>query len=199
MTKNALLIVVFLFHSMVVLSQEEEHPDVLATDSTWGKEFFEFPIRFAQKIAFSGIEDARFPKGWGDEESSEFWSYAFGWNIDREKAISEDDMEVNLQYYFDGLLGLEGASERDEKILKTRALFIQTETLGDRVFYIGKIKTFDTRFTKKPMTLHVQVEQQYCKQIGKTMVLFKFSPKPFDMGIWQKLEEVKLRDDLCEK
>jgi len=60
---------------------------LLETDSTWGKEIFEFPIRFAQEIKYKGYEEARFPKGWSNPDTITFWSYAFAWKIEKERGV----------------------------------------------------------------------------------------------------------------
>jgi hypothetical protein len=64
--------------------------------------------------------------------------------------------------------------------------------------YIGKITTFDKFFTKKIMTLNVQVEHHYCDHKNKSIIVFRFSPKLFDDPVWQTLKSVSLANDVCE-
>jgi hypothetical protein len=193
----AFSITILLFQSFVVLGQEEqEHPDILVTNDNWGKELFEFPISFAREIQYTGMEEARFPKGWGDSTSTEFWTYAFAWEINTDKALAEEDFETNLKYYFDGLLGLN--FDRKVKVTQTNANFIKKESANNKSWYIGKINTFDTRFTQKPMRLHVQAESHYCENEKKSIVLFKFSPKPFDHDVWKKLDGIQVKDGFCD-
>lgn len=190
-------IIVLLLQASMVFGQEElEHPDILVTNDNWGKELFQFPIRFAKEIQYTGMEEARFPKGWGDSTSTEFWTYAFAWEIETEEALAEADFEINLQYYFDGLLGLD--FDRKEKVTQTNANFIKKETSKNKSWYVGKIKTFDTRFTKKAMTLHVQALSHFCEKEKQSVILFKFSPKPFEHSVWDKLDGVKIKDGFCE-
>ncbi len=197
MTKEAILISLLLFQTTLVLGQEQEPSRIIAADSTWSSEFFEFPLGFAQEIDFKGLEEAIFPAGWGDEASPNFWTYAFAWKISLDKALTETDFEINLQYYFDGLLELSLAGNNKAPMPKTNALFVEKESSYGNTQYIGKIKTLDTRFTKRPMTLNVQVEQHYCPQTRQSVILFKFSPKTFESNVWLKLYEIKLRDVTC--
>lgn len=199
MIKKNLFIIILLSHSALVFSQEEEPEGITVANDTWGQEFFKFPLRFASNIAFEGMEDARFPKGWGDVNSHEFWSYVFAWKINVDKPLTETDMETNLQYYFDGLLTIDLSRTDLTDLQKTNAIFIQKETSSEDLLYTGKIKTYDTRFTKKPMTLHVRAEQHYCQQTKETIILFRFSPKGFEHKIWGKLAEVTLRHDMCNE
>ena len=102
--------------------------------------------------------------------------------------------QKNIQYYFDGLLGLDFYKINDVKTHKTNAVFIKKGNTQ----YIGKVKTVDTRYTKLPMTLNVLVVYYYCETQKKTIMVFRYSPKPFDNPVWETLNEVKLRADACE-
>ena len=193
----AISITILLFQSFIVFGQEElEHPDILVTNDNWGKELFQFPIRFASEIPYTGMEEARFPKGWGDSTHVEFWTYAFAWEIVTDEALVETDFEINLQHYFDGLLGL--SFDRKEKVIQTNANFLKKESSKNKAWYVGKIKTFDTRFTQKPMTLHVQALSHFCEKEKQSIILFKFSPKPFEHSVWKQLDGVKIKNGFCD-
>ena len=191
--KKIITISIFLF-SLVGFSQEKQDLEVFETDSTWIKEIIEFPIGFAQEIKYEGFEDLRFPQGWSKEDSPNFWSYVWAWSINDTEEVTTSDLEKNIQYYFDGLLGLDFYKIDDKPLRKTNAVFIKkTESQ-----FIGKVKTHDTRYTKKLMTLNVLVDTYYCKRENKTIIHFRFSPKPFDNTVWETLAEVKLKNDFCE-
>jgi len=192
MKKKLFTISLILFVGQV-FSLDEGIQEVFKTDSTWIKEIIEFPISFAQDIKYEGFEDLRFPQGWSKEDSPNFWSYVWAWKINNIEEVTTSELEKNIQLYFDGLLGLDFYKIEEKHVRKTNALFIKK----DDSHYVGKVKTFDTRYTKKPMTLNVLVENYYCKQEKKTMILFRFSPKPFGHDVWSKLNEVELRSDSC--
>lgn len=186
--------VLLMFYSIIAFGQDKQQLEVFEADSTWIKEIIEFPIGFAQEIKYDGFEDLRFPQGWSKEDSPNFWSYVWAWSIKDVGDITPSILETNIQYYFDGLLGLDLYKIDDKHVRKTNTVFIKK----DNSHYIGKVKTFDTRYTKKPMTLNVLVETHYCKQEKKRIIHFKFSPKPFEDNVWNTLNEVKLRSDVCK-
>lgn len=188
-------IILLLFFNISVLAQEERHLEVFKTDSTWIKEIIQFPIGFAQDIKYEGYEDLRFPEGWSKEESPNFWSYVWAWNIKGKEGVSERELEINIQYYFDGLLGLDFYKIDDKPLRKTNAVFIKKNESE----FIGKVNTHDTRYTKKPITLNVIVKTYYCKEENKTIIHFKFSPKPYEDKVWDTLAEVKLKDSICKE
>ena len=192
--KKHIVTILLLFFCILSYSQEEESLEVFTTDSTWIKEIIKFPINFAQDINYEGFEDLRFPQGWSNQESPNFWSYVWAWNINGIEKPSESDLEKNVQLYFDGLLGLDFYKINDVKTPKTNAVFIKKENKQ----YVGKVKTVDTRYTKLPMTLNVLVVYYYCETQKKTIMVFRYSPKPFDNPVWETLNEVKLRADACE-
>ncbi len=196
--RSTLLLIGILLHSMAIFGQEKETLNLLEIDSTWAKEIIEFPIGFAQEIKYEGFEDLRFPPGWSKHDSPNFWSYVWAWSINGIEEVTVQDLEKNIQYYFDGLLGLDFYKIDDKHLRKTNAVFIIKEDSNSNLQYVGKVKTFDTRYTKKPMTLHVEVKNYYCKQENKTIILFRFSPKEFKDSVWIKLKTVKLSDSSCK-
>ncbi len=171
--------------------------DLLETDSTWGKEIFHFPLSFAPEINFEGFEDARFPPGWGKIESNEFWSYTFAWSINLNKEPTTSELEVNLQMYFDGLMNVVN-KDKEVAIPKTSAIFHEKEKIGNNASFVGVVHIYDAFKTKKTITLNVSVEKNFCEQKNKSIILFRFSPKEFGDDIWQKLNKVKLRANMCD-
>jgi CubicO group peptidase (beta-lactamase class C family) len=182
MVKHTLIIILLLASSIILRGQEKEHLYFLETDSTWRKEMFLFPISFARDINYKGVEDARFPVGWEDQDSPNFWSYAFAWNIEHAETITGKDLEVDLQKYFNGLMGSDQTSVQLQK---------EGETANVAKF-TGMVKTTDAFFTQKPMTLNVKVEKIYCEEKKKSILVFRFSPKALGTKTWEKLQEVQL-------
>lgn len=191
--KHTLITILFIFQAVLLFSQDHEHVDLLETDTAWTKEIFPFPIGFAPDINYEGIEEARFPPGWGKVESPEFWSYVFVWNIKLDRELGERELEENLELYFDGLMH---GVNKDTSIIvpPTTALFLKK----DETSFVGKVRVYDAFRKQKLFVLHVHVEKRVCTQTKKTLVLFRFSPQEFDQEIWKKLKQVKLRAEVCD-
>ncbi len=176
--------------------KEVEKVSLLITESTWGKEVFTFPLRFAKEIKYEGFEEAHFPKGWRKEDSNEFWSYAFVWSINYNREITAKELETNLQIYFDGLMKSVN-KEKGKTLPKTVAKINKTVDSSGILNFSGTINIYDSFVTNKPLLLNVNVEKQDCKRIKKSLVLFRFSPKGFDNTIWLILKKIKLRENSC--
>lgn len=192
--KEIIKITIILF-SIVVFGQQEPHKELFKTDSTWIKEIIDFPISFAPDINYEGFEDLRFPQGWSKENSPNFWSYVWAWEIVDKGPITEEALEKNIQRYFDGLLGLEFYNIDGKYVRNSNAVFVKTKDAQ----YVGKVKTFDTRYTKAPMTLNVLATSYICTEEKKRIILFRFSPKPYNHEVWNTLKTVKLISRACSK
>jgi hypothetical protein len=191
--KVSIILFVFCF-PFICKSQhtEQKYKQILITDSTWDKEIIPFPINFAPQINFEGYEDAQFPPGWGKEESEEFWSYIFAWNISGVKTLTEEELTSNIKLYFDGLMDVVN-DDKSITIPPTAANFTK-QNIGK---YSGNVAVYDAFRSKKNITLNVLVEHHYCEQKKKTIVIFRFSPKSFDHTIWNMLMEAKLDEEYC--
>jgi len=195
--KNNILLLLFLASSITLIGQNKADLDLLITDDTWRKEAFPFPIPFAPEIDYTGYEEAQFAKGWSNPESDEFWTYSFIWHIDTEKELTEKELEINLQYYFDGLMKIIN-KDTSLTLPPTLALFIKKGNERGISTYQGKVKFYDAFFNKDLYELNIIVEQDFCRTKDKLNVLFKFSPKDFNDVIWEGLGKIRVNSEVCE-
>lgn len=193
--KHIITIVAFLFITFS-WSQEKQKVDLL-TAANWGQEIIHFPLHFAKEIKYEGVEDIRFAKGWSTIDSPEFWTYAFVWDINITKAPTEQQLEKDMQYYFDGLMKIVN-KDASFVVPKTSALFLKQESNLSVTKFIGKINVYDAFNTKKMINLYVSVAHYYCKQKKRSMLLFRFSPKEFKHSVWTKLNNIQLRSKVCD-
>jgi len=192
MKRIVLLLIYIVSFSITLTAQNELEPkqeklDLLVTDSIWTKEIFHFPIRFAPALNYKGIEEAQFPVGWSKKESPNFWSYIFVWDIEGNSVISEKELEADLKTYFDGLMNSQN----------TLTHFTIKESSNASVNYVGKVSFFDNLRTKTDISLNVRVTKQYCQKKNKSIIVFRFSPQEFEKEVWNTLERVRLRNDIC--
>ena len=177
--------------SLSFFSQEKEIKSLIKVDTTWAKEIFHFPISFAPRIPFEGFEEARFPlQGWSDENHPNFWSYAFAWNINLSKKITEDELEKYLKIYFDGL--------NRNNDFKTSASIQKIKTDNNVSNFKGKLIIYDRFTTKKSLNLNVLIESKLCERNQKSTILFKFSPKEFNHKTWEMMKKIELLNTVCD-
>lgn len=166
--------------------------ELLKTTEAWGKEFFAIPLHFAPDIDLKGREDARFPRGWNDTASPNFWTYAFAWKVNLNKELSLGEIEDYVKKYYDGLLS--GVNkEKDLELPKTTVYFKKTGK-GD---FKGNALIYDTFITRKPLVLNFTIEQRLCKN-GSSSVLFRISPQALDHDVWKDLNAIKIISNICD-
>ena len=166
-------------------------------DTDWGKEFFHFPLHFAEEISYEGVEEVVFPKNWIKPDSTDFWSYVFVWALENKKEITAEELERNLSLYFDGLMSVVSGKDASELMASTID-FEKNTTLSDSVNFTGTLNIYDAFATKEPITLNARVYSRHCDVKEQLVVLFRFSPKAYDHTIWEKLRTVKVRSTVCE-
>ncbi len=187
-----------MLHSMFLFAQNEKNENLIELDSTWGKEVFEFPIRFAQEIDYDGIAEVRFPpEGWRNPEHTFFWSYTYAWDITLQNDITSARLAADLELYFNGLNGVRNDDETDAR--KASVKLISEKTTGTGIAFSGQVKTYDRFATNKLITLQAKIESYNCIQKNRTILLFKFSPKAYDDIVWETLDAIKLIDSNCNE
>lgn len=173
---------------------QEKTTNLLIADSLWTKELFTFPIHFAPELNYVGVEEAYFPKDWSNQNSPDYWSYVFVWNIEGNVTINEAVLEHDLQFYFDGLMTVVN-KDKDFEVPKSTIVFLKNLDTS----YRGKLRLYNAFHTKRMMTLNALVSVSYCEGQDKTLVLFRFSPSDFDAEIWKTLLNITPRQNIFEK
>jgi CubicO group peptidase (beta-lactamase class C family) len=167
--------------------------DLLNTEDTWGKELFAIPLHFAPDIKLKGFEDARFPKGWNDIESPNFWTYAFAWKVNIDKELTLLEVEGYIKKYYNGLL--EGVNKEKDLVLPKTTLEISKNKDHD---FIGKATIYDTFITRKPLVLNFHIKQTYCDNSNKSIIVFRISPKDYNHEVWESLHKIRVRKNACD-
>ncbi|AXG68861.1 hypothetical protein KORDIASMS9_01078 [Kordia sp. SMS9] len=195
--KNRIFFIVSFLISFVNFAQELKPPDLLTSEASWGKEIIQMPIHFAPQIPYKGVEEIRFSPDWSKQDKDGYWSYVFVWDIDLKTLLTSQQLEIDVQYYFDGLMAVVN-KDKDKKLPKTVALFLKKEVKPNYVSFVGKLQIYNSFHTKDIMVLNCTVAQFYCPKKQKSIVLFRFSPKELEHNIWNELNAVTLAKKPCK-
>ncbi|MEL7001283.1 MAG: hypothetical protein AAFN93_00975 [Bacteroidota bacterium] len=190
------ILLLFVLFSFDLMAQDEVDKEYyLNASEDWRKELIPFPLGFAPSLAYEGVEDIRFSKGWADKQSEQFWSYKFVWYLDKDPVLTEDKLQTDFELYFDGLMSAvaNGKKIPADSITSTTALFINTS----EGIYRGKVKTFDAFFLEAPVTLNFNVRSLYCSERSKYLVYFEVSPQPLNHNIWKEMSTITVGGN-CE-
>ena len=197
MKKIIILFLLTVLYFSNSFSQEIKKENLIKLDSTWGKEMFPFPIRFAKNINYTGIAEVRFPpKGWRTPEDIFFWSYTYAWSINFNEKIIAKTLATDLEKYFDGLNDVRENNNTEQKATATITKIKRKKSI---TFFEGKVATYDHFATNKRFILNVKIESHFCKKKKRTVILFKFSPKAFHHEVWETMNKIELVENFCNK
>ncbi|WP_052172418.1 serine hydrolase [Psychroserpens jangbogonensis] len=168
--------------------------DLLKVDDTWVKEIITFPIGWAPKMTVNGFEELRFAPEWSNAKHEDFWSLVMAWKLITPTEITMDELQINLESYYDGLMTPNHWSKEFPKPSLELFDTIKTETSTE---FKGRMTIFDGFHTGEIITLNILGRQQLCKSTGKSIIVFKFSPKAYTEPIWKHLNNINLKDDSC--
>jgi len=168
----------------------------------WRMERNYFPAPYAPHVTLRGVEDIRFPAGWGDAKSEEYWSVAYLFWLDGGQKIDGDILQKNLKLYYDDLVP-GGLMRRNINFPKDKippsvvAIKKIKAEADDLETYTGTIEMLDY-MAQKPITLQYLVHVKSCPAQNKIPVFLEISPKPFDHPIWGVLKSMKEKF-VCEE
>ena len=192
-----LSVVILLSLSLVVVAQEKTQTSIVKADSTWSTEIIPFPIDWLPKLTIKGFEELRFSPNWSKPEHDEFWTLAMAWQLETTTEISIQDLEFNLHHYFDALMHPNHwAQEFPAPKLVLNAIKMRD---SDVAIIKGQLTFFDGFHTGKVITVNILGNQVLCEATGRSVILFKLSPKDYNEPIWDVLNEITINDAGCEK
>ena len=158
----------------------------------WNIERFTLPAAFAPQMDFKGVEELRFPPGWGDSTSDEYWSYAYLWWLNGNPVVNETSLKANLQALYTGLVGRNIVSRQiplnKQVPTNVRVRKIKTNP-GDLQTFEGETQMLDY-MTQKPMVLHLLIHEKDCVKEHHSAVFVEVSPRPLTHSTWKHLEQL---------
>jgi hypothetical protein len=175
-------------------------PYKLDLPNGWNMERFSLPAEFAVQMNLKGVEELRFPPGWGDSTSAQYWSYAYLWWLDGTTEINAVILQKNLQALYTGLVGRNIISRQIalSRQAPTSVTINKIKTAaGDAQTFQGQTHMLDY-MTQKPIVLNLLIHEKNCSTKNHTAVFVEVSPMPRMHAIWNDLEKL-FASFQCEK
>lgn len=134
-------------------------PEVLwPAPEGWRTERIPFPLDFAPSLTYKGYEELRFSPAFGKADQPLFFTYAFLWVIPADVELKRDAVERDLKVYFDGLMKAVAESNKfDGAFIDSKVSVTDAPQGPDRVTWNVQVETFDSFFTRKPISLVMHV------------------------------------------
>lgn len=147
----------------------------------WVSETFALPPDFAPGLP-TGTESLRFPPGWRDPSSENFWSYAFVMSIN-EPAPDADRVTELLKNYYDGLLSVFAFKKYGNVSIKPSRVELSQTSPNQ---YEAKMHLIDAFATFQPINVRVVVTT-IADTTGHSSVQIQISKQPKEHKIWRSL------------
>jgi hypothetical protein len=142
-----------------------------------------FPIQFAIRIPYTGVEEIHFAPGWGNVNSF-VWGGVVGM-----PNINTDVLQSQLIKYYNGLFKSNNNVEAGHgNITQCKLHQVKTDS-NDRETYEGKINTLNFK-TRRSISFYTLIHIRSNKVNNHAALLFEVSPRPYDENVWDKLNRV---------
>ena len=152
------------------------------TINDWARETIELPPGFAPDLP-SGVEELRFPPGWRDPDSGNFWSYAIVLRFDEPTPTTERLQEL-IDIYYTGLMSAFGVGHKPQSPPNEVEVTIE-QTSGHQ--HRGAMKLVDGFATFKPIVVNFRTNSRAISDT-ESLIEFRASPQPDNHDIWFDLE-----------
>ena len=140
----------------------------------WRSETIPFPLDFAPALAHRGVEELRFPPGFFDPASPEYWSYAFVWRLEDDPPIDAAALGSELTAYFRGLID---AVDKDKKISARETIVATAAVSAEPAGFTLTAHVFDAFGTGQAIDLGGHAARIACPG-GGAVWTFVLSPRP---------------------
>ena len=151
------------------------------TIDDWARETIPLPPGFAPDFP-SGVEELRFPPGWRNPDSDNYWSYAIEMKLD-EPAPSKDQLADLLKTYYTGLMEAFGVGRKPDS--PPNEVTVEIEELAPNT-YRATLHLIDGFSTLKPKSVLAQIETHPDTETTSTITI-RISPHPIHHEIWTDL------------
>jgi hypothetical protein len=155
----------------------------------WITETDPLPPPWDPSFPFAGSEDLRFPIGWPDPTTTEWWSYDYLLWVDSGPAITSAVLERAIVGYYKGLMDSCISVPCDPS--KFAARLKRVVATPPLTVFAGQTDIFDVLGT--PITLNLVVSSVVCPRSKHRALLFSASPFPASAPIWKELLGLQLQ------
>ena len=187
MSRTAWLFVIACTATLTPAAVDLKSRPKLDVPKGWRTEDTIYPPPWAKSLPWKGHLQIRFPPGWFDAKSEEFWSYPVLYTLEGDVLGNRDELDKALRAYDAGLYdGQFEPSKIQIKIGDDR----KTETRGHTVVRrTVAIDGYDPFATRSPLKTNLEVFRWYCPDSRTTSVLILRSPRAFkeDDPVWARL------------
>ncbi len=183
----------------VGLLQGEDRADglQLKAPTGWKGETISLPPSFAPDMKFKGTEVIRFAPGMFDAKADSFFSYVFVFQVEPEQELTPKVLRQEMLVYYRGLAAAVLKNQKVDFDPKSFALKLKEAKAiaaarpADTKTYTGDLKWLEPFVTRKPQTLHLEIEAWKDAKSKHSYVFVCASPKKTTEAIWKEMRGIR--------
>ena len=196
--KNYLLACLIML-SCVSLLKGEDPADALQikAPAKWSGETISLPPTFAPDMKFKGTEVIRFAPGMFDAKSESFFSYVLVFEVGPKQKLTKEVLQREFLVYYRGLAAAVLKNQKVDVDPKSFTLkFNEAKTTAaarprDTKSHKGDLKWLEPFVTRKPQTLHLEIEAWQDAQSKHNYIFVCASPQKTTEAIWKEMHGIR--------
>jgi hypothetical protein len=183
----------------VGLLKGEDRADALQikAPAMWRGETISLPPSFAPDMKFKGTEVVRFAPGMFDAKSDSFFSYVLVFQVDPKQKLTKEVLQREFLVYYRGLAA--GVLKNQKVKVDPKSFTLKFKeakaTAAARPkgakTYTGDLKWLEPFVTRKPQTLHLEIEAWQDASSKHNYVFVCASPKKTTEAIWKEMHGIR--------
>jgi len=174
----------------------------------WRAETVKLPPPFAPKVSLKGKAKVYFSPGWGEQDSDQFFTYAFLFQTEAEPKFDKELIKKELLAYFGGLAAEVSGDKVDAATLKMTVKEIKVASEGspgsttkpavaDGKRFTAELKWTEPFFTESQQTLKMELVSKFNEAEDKNYLMVCVSPQDPkskaepNVKVWQELRKIQ--------
>ncbi len=178
-------------------TSQASDPFTFSVPGSWAADpRYTFPLPFAAKLAYHGVEDVFFAPNFDNTDSPEYHSWLFFMWLDGTHMLSAEQVQTDIVTYFRGLAEERGQNNGFTPDLSKVLAAYKENTAASPTFggaaaraFSGTVNIWDTH--GKIITVNSQVRISGCGTSDHTVLFFAGSLEPRDGDIWKQLNAIR--------
>ena len=163
----------------------------------WKGETISLPPSFAPDMKLKGTEVIRFAPGMFDAKADSFFSYVFVFQVEPKQELTQKALRQEMLVYYRGLAVTVLKDQKVEFDPKSFTLKLEeskataTARPKNAKSYKGDLKWLEPFVTRKPQTLHLELEAWQETRSNHNYVFVCASPRKTTDDIWKTMRGIR--------
>ena len=197
MNKLLLACLAVLFGVGLLKGEERADGLQLKAPTGWKGETISLPPSFAPDMKLKGTEVIRFAPGMFDAKADSFFSYVFVFQVDPKQELTRKVLRQEILVYYRGLAATVLKDQKVDFDPKSFNLKLEEAKVtaaaqpAEAKMYKGDLKWLEPFVTRKPQTLHLELNVWQDAKSKRNYIFVCASPKKTTEAIWKEMRDIR--------